>query len=99
MCSPYHARRDIVSSNCRVEKNVYLCENIQHRIMRPIFLVGFMGSGKTTLGRTLSAKMNLQFIDLDIFIENRFCRSVKQIFAESGEAAFRKIERNILLEV
>ena len=67
--------------------------------MRPIFLVGFMGSGKTTLGRTLSAKMNLQFIDLDIFIENRFCRSVKQIFAERGEEAFRKIERNMLLEV
>lgn len=67
--------------------------------MKPIFLIGYMGSGKTTLGRNLAKKMGLEFIDLDIFIENRYHSSVREIFEKKGEESFRKIERSILHEV
>lgn len=67
--------------------------------MKPIFLIGYMGSGKTTLGKELARAMNLSFIDLDIFIENRFHANVRDIFASRGEEGFRRIERNMLLEV
>jgi shikimate kinase len=64
-----------------------------------IFLIGYMGSGKTTIGRLLAKKLNLQFIDTDTFIENRYRKSIHDIFAEKGEVAFREIERNILIEI
>lgn len=67
--------------------------------MKPIFLIGYMGSGKTTMGRSLSRFMNKEFIDLDLYIEARFRHSIKEIFAERGEEGFRKIERNMLHEV
>lgn len=67
--------------------------------MRPIFLIGYMGSGKTTLGRALSRRLGLQFIDLDMYIEGRFMRSVSRLFEERGEEGFREIERKILCEV
>ena len=52
--------------------------------MKRIFLIGYMGAGKTTLGRTLSKVMNLEFIDLDNFIEARYHKTVKEIFARDG---------------
>jgi shikimate kinase len=64
-----------------------------------IVLVGFMGAGKTTVGRLLAAEIGLPFADLDLAIESRRSRSVKTIFAEQGEAAFRDIERETLAEV
>lgn len=64
-----------------------------------IFLTGYMGSGKTTVGKQLARKLNLQFIDMDMFIENRYRKSVSAIFEEKGEAAFREIERRALLEL
>jgi shikimate kinase len=67
--------------------------------MTPIFLIGYMGSGKTTLGRALAKEMKFDFIDLDIYIETRYCRSVRDIFAERGEDGFREIERNMLHEI
>ena len=67
--------------------------------MKPIFLIGYMGSGKTTLGRALAKEMECDFIDLDNFIEGRFRRTIKDIFAERGEEGFRKIEHNLLEEV
>ena len=67
--------------------------------MQKIFLIGYMGSGKTTVGKLLAKKMNLPFIDLDLFIENRYRKSVGEIFAEKGEANFREIERKALQEV
>lgn len=67
--------------------------------MKPVFLIGYMGSGKTTLGRALSKEMECDFIDLDNFIEGRFRKTVKDIFAEKGEEGFRKIEHNLLKEV
>lgn len=64
-----------------------------------IFLIGFMGAGKTTLGRYLASELGVSFCDLDIFIEQRFRKSVSDIFAQHGEAGFREIERNMLHEV
>lgn len=67
--------------------------------MQRIFLIGYMGAGKTTLGRSLAEVMGLEFIDLDHFIEARQHKTVKEIFAEVGEEGFRKIERASLEEV
>jgi shikimate kinase len=64
-----------------------------------IVLVGFMGAGKTTVGRLLAAGLGLPFADLDLAIESGRSRSVKKIFAEDGEAAFRDIEHQTLAEV
>jgi shikimate kinase len=63
------------------------------------FLIGYMGSGKTTVGKWLSKKLNLQFIDMDMFIENRYHKSISAIFEGKGEAAFREIERKALQEI
>lgn len=64
-----------------------------------IYLIGYMGCGKSTLGRRLSKHMNLQFVDMDDYIEERNCKTVPQIFAEEGEAEFRKKERKALEEL
>ena len=62
-------------------------------------MIGYMGSGKTTIGKKLARKLNFQFIDMDWFIENRYRKSVNQLFAEKGEEAFREIEHKVLEEV
>ncbi len=61
-------------------------------ISKAVFLVGFMGAGKTTTGLLLARKLGWGFLDLDDLIEQREQRSVPQIFAESGEAEFRRVE-------
>ena len=58
-----------------------------------------MGVGKTTLGKILARELNLEFIDLDWYIEKRFHQSVSQLFATRGEEGFRQIEQNMLHEV
>lgn len=58
-----------------------------------------MGCGKSTMGRALAASLNLTFIDLDTFLEERYFRTIPQIFAEEGEDSFRKKERKVLEEV
>ena len=67
--------------------------------MRRIILIGYMGSGKTTVGKALSKETGMMFYDLDWYIESRMRKSVSQIFAEKGEEGFRKIEYNMLHEV
>ena len=64
-----------------------------------IYLIGYMGCGKSTLGRKLAATLNLSFIDLDTFLEEKYFRTIPQIFAEEGEAGFRKKEQTVLHEV
>ncbi|MDR1337057.1 MAG: shikimate kinase [Tannerella sp.] len=66
--------------------------------MQRIFLIGYMGAGKTTLGKALSEQMNLSFTDLDHFIEERYRQTIRQIFEEKGEDGFREIEREALRE-
>lgn len=64
-----------------------------------IFLIGFMGSGKTHWGRLLSAKLSLPFRDLDTVIVEREKKSVSEIFAEKGEEYFRYQEKQTLEEI
>lgn len=63
-----------------------------------IFLIGYMGAGKTTLGRAFAREMNLSFIDLDWYIEERYHKTVRQVFEERGESGFRELEKKMLHE-
>ena len=67
--------------------------------MKRVILIGYMGAGKTTVGKALAKQLGLQFYDLDWYIESRMHKTVPQIFAERGEEGFRLIERNMLHEV
>ena len=67
--------------------------------MKPLFLVGYMAAGKTTLGRRAAQLLNVEFIDLDAYIESRYRKRVSDLFAERGEEGFRDIERRMLHEV
>ncbi len=66
---------------------------------RQIHLTGFMGSGKSTVGRRLAQLLNWSFIDLDEAIAERAGLSVAEIFDEAGEAVFRALEDQLLLEI
>ena len=63
-----------------------------------IYLTGYMGSGKTTAGLKLAVKMGYAFADLDVMIENKFKITINKFFTKYGEPAFRKIEREMLIE-
>lgn len=58
-----------------------------------------MGSGKSTMGRKLASELNMTFVDLDSFLEEKYFRTIPQIFAEEGEENFRRKERKVLEEV
>ena len=60
--------------------------------------MGFMGAGKTTLGKALAKDLGISFIDLDQYIERRYMKTVSQIFATKGEQGFREIESRLLRE-
>ena len=64
-----------------------------------IYLIGYMGCGKSRLGRLLSEHMGVQFVDMDDYIEERNCKTVPQIFADHGEDGFRQRERKALEEL
>ncbi|TAG09974.1 MAG: shikimate kinase [Verrucomicrobia bacterium] len=66
---------------------------------RNIILIGFMGCGKSTIGRSLQGKLGYPWIDTDEHIEQCVGMSVKEIFAKRGEQAFRELESNILLDM
>jgi len=64
-----------------------------------IFLLGYMGCGKSTIGKSLAQKLNISFIDLDQVIENQENESIKAIFDKRGELYFRKAERQALQQL
>ena len=68
-------------------------------VMRPVFLIGYMGCGKTTLGEVLARQMGLRFIDLDEYIEQRQGMTIVEIFNRGGEARFRELESDSLRQV
>ena len=67
--------------------------------MKSIIIIGYMGAGKTTVGKALAKELGIMFYDLDWYTEPRMHKTVKQIFDESGEDGFRQIEHNMLHEV
>ena len=67
--------------------------------MRRIILIGYMGAGKTTIGKALAKRLQVPFYDLDWYIETRRHKTIAQLFSEQGEDGFREIERNMLHEV
>ena len=67
--------------------------------MKPIFIVGYMGCGKSTLGRNVAKMTDIAFIDLDNYIETRYHANIRDIFVSYGEAGFRRMERAMLEEV
>lgn len=64
-----------------------------------IYLLGFMGTGKTTVGKLLSRKLGWDFVDLDDLIEKREKMKIVDIFSQKGEAYFRKKEKEVLREI
>ncbi len=64
-----------------------------------LFLVGMMGAGKSTVGRLVARQLNYQFFDTDTLIEDCTGQTIPEIFASSGEAGFRQIERQVLAEI
>ena len=64
-----------------------------------IILIGYMGAGKTTVGKALAQNLHLPFYDLDWYIEERYHRTIPQLFAERGVNGYREIEREMLHEV
>ena len=69
------------------------------RQIRNIALIGFMGTGKSSVGRLLAEQLHFQFLDTDELIESRAGKSVAAIFAAEGEAAFRELERSVVAEL
>lgn len=68
-------------------------------MQRNIVLMGFMGTGKTTVGKKLAARLGLKFVDMDHIIESRAGKAISRIFAEDGEPHFRELERVLAAEL
>ncbi len=67
--------------------------------MSTIFLLGYMGCGKTTLGRALAEVAEMDFLDLDEYIEEKYGTTITDLFARMGERRYRQLEREALIEV
>lgn len=65
----------------------------------PIFLIGYRGTGKTSIARELSARLGRPWIDADALLEERAGKTIRAIFADEGETAFRDLESAILAEL
>ena len=67
--------------------------------MKRVFLIGYMGSGKTTIGKLVAEKLGYGFVDMDAHIEEKYFNTISNIFAELGEEQFRLMEQRCLHEV
>lgn len=67
--------------------------------MKNVILIGFMGSGKTTIGKIIADKKNMKFIDMDLEIEKMENKKINQIFSENGEKYFRDKESSLLKQL
>lgn len=72
---------------------------IGHEYHLNIILIGFRGTGKTTIGRLLAQRLHKEFIDADEYLERKEKRTIKDIFREGGENLFREIEAKIIAEL
>lgn len=69
------------------------------RLTRPVFFIGFMGAGKTSVARKLARLCGMASVDMDAYLERREGRKINEIFAEDGEEGFRLIETDVLREL
>lgn len=67
-----------------------------YRHIRNLALIGFMGAGKSAVGRSVAEQLGFEFVDTDELIERRVGKSISQIFAQDGEAHFRELERSVV---
>lgn len=65
----------------------------------PVFIVGYMGSGKTTAGKKLATKLGFQFLDTDSIIEGMTGKDIARLFAEDGEDSFRQLEHSVIVSL
>jgi shikimate kinase len=72
---------------------------VQTNRTRCVFLIGFMGAGKTSVGRMTAQRLRWKFCDLDRMVEHRAGKPISAIFSEQGEAGFRKLESAVLQDV
>jgi len=72
---------------------------IASKTSKPLFLIGFMGCGKSTSGALIAQKTGKEFIDLDLYISQKHNKSISEIFENNGEQAFRLIEHSALKEI
>lgn len=79
------------------DSHFYLCYT--YKIMQSIYLVGFMGTGKTAAGKELAKSLKFEFVDLDDLIVRKEKRTINDIFNQSGEPYFRKVEKERLKEI
>lgn len=79
------------------DSHFYLCYT--YKIMQNIYLVGFMGTGKTAAGRELAKGLKFEFVDLDDLIVRKEKRTIAEIFSQDGEPYFRKVEKETLKEI
>ena len=69
------------------------------RKIKNITLIGFMGTGKTTVGRLVAEQLKFEFLDTDALIEERSGKKIAEIFAQNGEASFRELEAQLVEEL
>ncbi len=79
-------------------KEVDLYKN-KNSIRKNIFLIGFMGTGKSSIGKLLADHLNINFLDTDNLIEQKEGKSIPEIFKINGEEYFRKVEQSVLFEL
>lgn len=70
-----------------------------YRLRRPVFLIGFMGAGKSSVARRLARSCGVSALDLDTYVERSCGKKISQVFADEGESAFRAMEVHALKEV
>jgi shikimate kinase len=68
-------------------------------VISNLVLIGFMGSGKTSVGRCIAEQLRFQFLDTDELIESRTGKTISDIFSENGEAVFRDLEHQVVEEL
>lgn len=97
---PSNASRPSKSSrSSEPSKSAKPAKPAPYTLSKHVFLIGFMGAGKSTVARKLARGVGLSSVDMDIYLERREGKAIKEIFATSGEDAFRAIETDVLKEL
>lgn len=91
------------STRCCISRasGIELWVNVLNDLLKGVnlFLIGMMGSGKSTVGKILAERLSYRFFDTDAVIEQSTQQSISKIFAESGESAFRQLETEVLSQL